>query len=503
MWYRSAALTHRRFAEAVTSGTTLQLARRTSGAQRSLCTPPALLALAVKQDNHHHIARSARLVSSGRPNMRIDAAYGAHGGEESLVELRALDLAPAGVRSFSDISTPEAVRDVCCKEVPGWAALPRDALNVNQLCEGLSNQNFKVHLRPEVESTVGGAPSCVLFRVYGKDSGTLYDQAVEQRIFSVLSAYQIGPHLYASGDGWRIEEWHNSVPLPNRSMRNPAILVQVASHLGRFHKLSGRPDFPQELLDMQPLSRTRLTTWGEHCRRAAEALAHEDAACEISAFQLDEMLAERQWLADFCLSDDPGINGSGLDVVFSHWDSQENNILQTHYGLRYIDFEYSGMEYQAFDIASYFVECTIDYLHPRAPYFKVSLADFPQEWEQRLFCSVYLSEYLETAVRPEDLAVTVLLERVMRFTLMHHHLWAMWSVIRARQAPTFNNFDYLKYAMTRWFQYKWTKRQLLQGVQSGRDAHPKSNGCHACVDAAPAVPWAGQVWAPTTPSTGV
>ena len=49
-------------------------------------------------------------------------------------------------------------------------------------------------------------------------------------------------------------------------------------------------------------------------------------------------------------------------MVFSHWDTQENNVLQTLYGLRFIDFEYSGMDYQAFDIASYFVECMIDHL---------------------------------------------------------------------------------------------------------------------------------------------
>merc|ERR1712187_259767 len=172
---------------------------------------------------------------------------------------------------------------------------------------------------------------------------------------------------------------------------------------------------------------------------------HPKSLERIAALGLSEVFAERDWLSEYVKADDPRIHGSGLDVVFSHWDNQENNILQTHYGLRLIDFEYSGMEYQAFDIASYFVECTIDYLVDKYPYYKVSLSDFPSEWEQRLFCSIYLSEYLETTVRPDDLPVSVLYDRVQRFTLLVNYLWTLWSVIRGPQAPTVNDFDYLEF----------------------------------------------------------
>ncbi len=68
-------------------------------------------------------------------------------------------------------------------------------------------------------------------------------------------------------------------------------------------------------------------------------------------------------------------------------------------------------------------------------------ADFPSEWEQRLALAFYLSEYLEANVKPEDTAVTLLMDRVTRFTLMSQYLWAVWSVIRAPQKCTFNEFD--------------------------------------------------------------
>ena len=82
-------------------------------------------------------------------------------------------------------------------------------------------------------------------------------------------------------------------------------------------------------------------------------------------------MAEAEWLPSFLLSENSNSKGNGLDKVLSHADVQENNILLTSYGLRLIDFEYSGMCYQAFDIANYFVECTIDYLHTEYPYYSV------------------------------------------------------------------------------------------------------------------------------------
>merc|ERR1711956_95894 len=148
-------------------------------------------------------------------------------------------------------------------------------------------------------------------------------------------------------------------------------------------------------------------------------------------------------------------------------DCQENNVLQTPYGLRLIDFEHGGMEHQAFDIANYFVECTIDYLHDEYPYYKLGLQNFPTETEQRFFCSVYLSEYLGVAVKPEDAAVSVFLDRVQRFTLVSHLLWAFWSVIRAQQQPIDDGFDYLHWAQTRWLLYRQSKDAMLQAMRGG------------------------------------
>jgi len=373
--------------------------------------------------------------------------------------VRAVNGAPPDAQGCPKVSGAQVVRSICRSRVPGWSSLAPGEILIDQLPVGLSNRNFRVCVAP----TAAAIP-CVLFRAYGEDASKFYDTELEFRIFNMLSGYQIAPRMYAFGDGWRIEEWHFAVPLPNRSMRNPAIFAQVAAQFGRLHKLSARGDFPRELLAMPPLSQQRLASWGEACRRAAGATVGA-AGAELPARPcVEEMLSERLWLAAFLLEGDPQVRGSGLDRVFCHWDCQENNILQTQYGLRFIDFEYSGMEHQAFDIATYFAECMIDYIHDKHPFFKVGLSSLPAEWEQRLFGSIYLSEYLESTVRAEDTAVSLLLERVRRFMLASHLLWAFWSVIRAQQAPAPGGFDYLRYARLRWRLYRRAKRSLLQGA---------------------------------------
>lgn len=395
---------------------------------------------------------------AGREHRFVEAQTGvAKTPAAEAAGVRPIEDAPADVLTFGDVS-PERIRTICQASVPGWSEVSPDDISVDQLCEGLSNQNFKVYLP---NSKQQGLTQCVLFRIYGKDAGALYDLEAELEVCRLLASYQIGPLVFASGTGWRIEEWHFSVPLPNRRMRNPSIFVQVASNVGRLHKISSRSDFPSHIRQRPVLSTQRLDSWSEGCREAAASFQHPEQLKQLEAINIEEVLAEKDWIMKFLVADDPKIRGSGLDKVFCHWDCQENNILQTHYGLRFIDFEYSGMDYQAFDIATYFVECAIDYIVKDHPFYKVSQSDFPTEHEQRLFCSIYLSEYLETVVRPDDLAVTVLVERVNRFVLLVHYIWTLWSVIRSPQAPTFNDFDYLQFGQSRWHMYKWAKFGVL------------------------------------------
>jgi len=237
-----------------------------------------------------HLANFVRGVSTerqsaGREHRYVDIAPASAHIDTSPTGVRPIENAPADVLSFGDTS-PTGIRNYCQEHVPGWAAVPHEEIYVDQLCEGLSNQNFKVYLNPESQRP--GLTPCVLFRVFGKDASTLYDTKSELEIVKLLSNYEIGPTVYAHGDGWRIEGWHFSVALPNRRMRNPSIFVQVASHLGRLHKLSQRSDFPKAISDKPPLSKGRLQDWTGGAKKAAASFKHPETLRKMDSLKLDE-----------------------------------------------------------------------------------------------------------------------------------------------------------------------------------------------------------------------
>lgn len=198
---------------------------------------------------------------------------------------------------------------------------------------------------------------------------------------------------------------------------------------------------------------TRLQDWAEEALKVSfgsAAMQRKLESCNIA-----EMAAEAKKLALHLQDTNKHISGQGFDVVFSHNDVQENNMLQTQYGLRLIDFEYSGFNFQAFDIANFFCEHVMDYTHPKYPFYSANHANYPCQDEQRLFAAVYLSEYLETTVYPSDEhMVQPLLEVVNQFTQVSHMLWGLWSIIRSPQAPTYEDFDFIDYGKFRFDIYR-------------------------------------------------
>ncbi|KAF4755162.1 hypothetical protein FOZ63_009332, partial [Perkinsus olseni] len=186
----------------------------------------------------------------------------------SVRKISGLNDMPDNVTDFSSLSKPAKIAELCVQKVPGWQGRvnPED-VEINQLCEGLSNQLFRVSLpKPRTDSMVSDSPTnhdvpvpftSVLFRIYGKDAKSFYDPVYELKVFKTLSRYRIAPQLIAYGDGWRIEEWHASIAVPTKLLNNPSILCQIASQLGRFHKLDQRQDFPRSF-STEPATIKRL-----------------------------------------------------------------------------------------------------------------------------------------------------------------------------------------------------------------------------------------------------
>jgi len=363
--------------------------------------------------------------------------------------------------NFSTLSDFHHISTICIEAVPGWSALVSDPsadIEVKQLLEGLSNQLFKVTLRRTSSSAVP-FPT-VLFRIYGEHVSSFYDPAFELEVFQGLSDLQIGPKMIATGHGWRIEEFYDSVVLKTSSLPNPSVFSQVAAQLGRLHKIHRHSSFLPSRDKETPISFARLVQWKEEGLRALDRLAI--APAKRASLRIDEIVAEIDAMRATLEAGFVGKPRLGWDIVFCHNDLQENNILLTAYGLRFIDFEYANFNFQSADIGNFFDEFTMDYIHSEWPFFKQNLADYPSEEIQRQFASVYLSEYLDRPVYEsrDGAMISELLESVHVFSQLSHLLWGMWSLVRAQQqTETFNSFDFVEYAKFRFDSY-WAKKRV-------------------------------------------
>jgi choline kinase len=351
---------------------------------------------------------------------------------------------------FSTLSQFRPIASICIENVPGWKAVIgetviTEAIEIKQLLEGLSNQLFKVALKVPGGSSI--PYSTVLFRVYGEHVSSFYDPAYELEVFKMLSNMGIGPKLIANGEGWRIEEFHESRVVPVSSLQNPSVFCQVASQLGRLHKIHRLSGFP-ESFQRTPITYERLDRWTHEAQEALHRLSPEDSVKAAKALEIIiPEVTKFRTLLETKASPEEG-KGLGYDVVFCHNDAQENNMLLTNYGLRLIDFEYANFNYQMADIGNFFNEFTMDYIES-----VWTPTNYPSLQARRMFATVYLSEYHDEPVM-DDERIDSFLQAVEIGSQLSHILWGMWSLVRAQQhADTFGSFDFVGYAKFRFDQY--------------------------------------------------
>jgi len=165
-------------------------------------------------------------------------------------------------------------------------------------------------------------------------------------------------------------------------------------------------------------------------------------------------LNKQQMLCEFYLLQTILENCSS-PLVFCHNDLNIPNILFDGSDVAFIDVEYAGVSYAAYDVANHFVEFTgcdagdLDYVkfYPKK--------DFQNKWIQ---------EYLETfngSCHQADFEEFYVL--VQKFTLCSHLLWTAWALIQTEASSI--DYDFLNVAMQRLNEYKRMKKIVLKYSQ--------------------------------------
>ena len=171
------------------------------------------------------------------------------------------------------------------------------------------------------------------------------------------------------------------------------------------------------------------------------------------------MEKELAWLAESVISPDS-------KVAFCHNDLLAANIMkdQETGEIKFIDFEYGGVNFIGFDIANHFNE------HAGGTEKKSGEPDYsmyPSDTRLNLFISSYVQTSRDLAkessngdlITTEEEDIENLSKEVNGFVLINHIYWGLWAVNQAAIEGT-EDFDYLAYAWHRFVRYFENKEEF-------------------------------------------
>ncbi|CXI57196.1 choline kinase [Plasmodium berghei] len=359
---------------------------------------------------------------------------------------------PLCAQEFSDLTDPLYIKKICLEKVTEWNKFTERDIYVKQILSGLTNQLFEVGLK---ECSVSQNPSIrkhILFRIYGKYVGELYNTDLEIEVYETMSKYKISPKLLNTFSGGRIEEWLYGNPLKNEDLQNSKILIAIANMLGKFHTLAIKKTLPSHW-DKTPCIYKRIKEWKIQISKLKNL---DKFKGDINKYyqESDKFI---KFMNKYTKEDNIRNH-----ITFCHNDLQENNIINTNNCLRLIDFEYAGYNFIATDIAIFFIETSIDYSTDTYPFYEINKNHYISHENRKLFINEYLSIYLGKSQIPYDQKIVdSILDAIEIHALGANLLWGFWSIIRGYQVKCYNEFDFFLYAQDRFKLYDEQKKYLL------------------------------------------
>ncbi|KAK3544429.1 hypothetical protein QTP86_011848 [Hemibagrus guttatus] len=283
---------------------------------------------------------------------------------------------------------------------------------------------------------VGGAlQDVVLVRIYGNKTELFVDRDNEVKSFRVLHAHRCAPRLYCTFNNGLCYEFLEGVALEPEHIRNPIIFRLIARQMAKYHAIHAhngwvpRSDLWQKISKYFSLIPTHFEDPEKNQRLSSQV---PSASC---------LREELLWLQQ-------SLSKLGSPVVLCHNDLLCKNIIYQHAGghVKFIDYEYAGYNYQAYDIGNHFNEF--------AGLNEVDYSLYPERSLQLQWMRAYLEAYKDYKDQGTDVSeaeVEVLYVQVNRFALASHFFWGLWALIQAQYSTI--DFDFLGYAILRFNQY--------------------------------------------------
>lgn len=329
-------------------------------------------------------------------------------------------------------------------------------LLVTRISGALTNSIYKIEYKDEYLQSV---PPSLLLRVYGKNVDSIIDRDSELQILIKLSLKKIGPKLLGIFDNGRFEQFLDGfVTLGKHELRDPVISQMLGRRMKDLHY---KIDLDERDLSLEfPVAWVQILKWVQLLETeilpSYDPKTIEEALLVPWATFRSLVFSYRDWL--FAKYD---TNNLSHNYRFCHNDTQYGNLLlkdsfdpkmavaltnnKHDRDLVVIDFEYSGPNFPAYDIADHFCEWMSDYHDPERPYF-VHDNMYPSQKEQLNMLTSYVeydfvspSSNLKTATRvdPNDdpkalmeYEVKKIYNEVIFWRATVQMYWVTWGLIQ-------------------------------------------------------------------------
>ena len=210
----------------------------------------------------------------------------------------------------------------------------------------------------------------------------------ENLICSVLAAKNLGPMIYGTFDGGRLEEF-----ISGKCFVKP-------DELKKLHRAIGS--------EMRNIHRVEMPL-------------RKDKSCILEIMNNDfekiQNTLLKQKLKPLYENAKKVMETTPQKLVFCHNDIHHGNFIVGDSGkVTFIDFEFSGYNFPAFDIANYFNEIMFEYSPDISDGFKIDESKYPDKREQIEF----LEAYLRTDIVSSDW-----LKEIEKFRFVSHVFWTI------------------------------------------------------------------------------
>ncbi|KAM6458694.1 ethanolamine kinase 2 isoform 2-T2 [Liasis olivaceus] len=284
----------------------------------------------------------------------------------------------------------------------------------------------------------------VLVRVYGRKTELIVDRANELRNFQVLQDNGCAPNLFCTFENGYCYEFMSGKALGPEHIRQPNMFRLVAQEMAKMHKIHTNGSLPKPCL-WHRLYKYFNIVKTEFARKASNSSFLQ----EMHIPSLEVLEEEIHWMKEH-------LSQLRSPIVFCHNDLLSKNIIynKAEGHVRFIDYEYTGYNYQAYDIGNHFNEF--------AGLNEVDYSLYPCKEVQLQWLRYYLHSYKKLsqedqgegnksrggsgAVSEEELES--LYVQVNQFALASHFLWACWGLIQAQFSTI--DFNFARCESSRW-----------------------------------------------------